>query len=263
VVSSSIREDPIKSLRNACDRPDGDCAGRTHFIIHQTVDGTYTYDTIKSWIGVKKGKSHVVILKTGEAVHLWPFQRTDIFATKAEKGTKPNHGSLPFYPLLGKAINVEIDYEGGGEPNSAQYISLAALYIAACRTVGRVLIIVPHIEVDRGIPGGHSDPQNFDYNGFYELLGKLGLDLARIPRFDHDRYWGKPSYKIPFASDWFNWPPLLKGDPHAQPMVASVDADVSLAAVTTGSPGSRKTTVRKARPRKKAVPRPRSRKVSI
>lgn len=65
--------DPLTDLDEACDLEDGSCAGRTHFILHQTVAGNYTYDSVKSWIGKKRNKSHAVILRTGEVVHLWPF----------------------------------------------------------------------------------------------------------------------------------------------------------------------------------------------
>ncbi|MER8899585.1 hypothetical protein [Mesorhizobium sp. M0676] len=214
---NDISTDPLADLEDACDLMDGSCAGRTHFILHQTVDGKLTYDTVKPWIGKKRNKSHAVILKTGEVVHLWPFQETNVWATKAESGLKPKNGKLPKFDLKGKAINIEIDYEEGGSPNSAQYTSLAACYIGACRTVDRVLTIVPHIEIDRGIPDGHSDPQNFNYTGFYERLNDLGVDMDRVPRFDHDRYWAKESYKVPYADDWFSWPPVLTGDPHAKP----------------------------------------------
>ena len=213
--------DLFATLDDACASPKGDCAGRTHFVVHQTVAGNYTYDTIKEWIGVKRNKSHAVILKTGEIVHLWPFKEAQVWATKAESGIQPINGTLPNFALKGKCINIEIDYEDKGAANAQQYVSLAALYIAACMTVKRVLIIVPHIEVDRGIDDGHSDPQSFDYNRFYEILKFHGIDMARVPRFDHDRYWKKDSYKTPWDTDWYQWPPILTGDPHAKPKSAA------------------------------------------
>lgn len=162
---------------------------------------------------------------------------------------------MPAFSLKGKAINIEIDYEKDGSPNSAQYTSLASCYIGACRTVGRVLTIVPHIEVDRGIPDGHRDPQNFDYNGFYSRLESLSVDLERVPRFDHDRYWAKDSYKVPYKEDWFSWPPVLTGDPHSKPkrverqanalsdereiMAGVLSRDVSFRLLASGSIGVR------------------------
>jgi hypothetical protein len=112
-------------------------------------------------------------------------------------------------------IHVEVDYEDGGKPTKEQYAALCDLYLAACKQAGRVLTIVPHIEVDRGIKGGHNDPQNFQYNDFYALVAAEGVDMARVPRFAHDRYWGKPNFKIPFDTDTFSWPPKLSGNPHA------------------------------------------------
>jgi hypothetical protein len=70
------------------------------------------------------------------------------------------------------------------------------------------------IEVDRGIPDGHSDPTDFDYNYFYKVLPSKGVPIETIPKFDHDRYWGSPSYKVPWGSDKNSWPPILKGNPH-------------------------------------------------
>ncbi len=35
-----------------------------------------------------------------------------------------------------------------------------------------------------------------------------------VSKFDHNRYWGKSSYKEPWAADKTNWPPKLKGNPH-------------------------------------------------
>lgn len=207
--------DPLEGLADACAKPKGNCEGRTHFILHQTVDGTLTKAKLADWIGRKRAKSHAVVLKSGEVVFIWPLSEVRVWATKAESGKAPKRGHLPGFPLKGKAINIETDYEDGGAPNKAQYDALAGLYIDACKEVGRVLTIVPHIEVDRGIPDGHSDPQNFDYNGFYALLSGLGVDLDRVPRFSHDRYWGKPSYKQPWGSDTFHWPPTLIGKPHA------------------------------------------------
>lgn len=206
--------DPLKNVNEACSKPDGDCDGRTHFTIHQTVDGNLTKAKLASSVGVKRAKSHGFLLKSGMYVPLWPFSEKRVWATKAESGKAPLHGSLPAFPLKGKAINIEVDYEENGAPNDTQYSVLAGLYVDACLEVGRILTIVPHIEVDRGIRGGHNDPQNFDYNLFYGKLKDLGIDLSRVPRFDHDRYWGKPNFKIPFDTDTFHWPPILKGNPH-------------------------------------------------
>lgn len=207
--------DPLAPVADACGKKDGSCDGRTHFVIHQTVDGNLTATKINSQFGGKKNKAHQYLLKDGSVVPLWPLSQTDVFATKSETAVTPLHGTKPDFPLKGKMIHTEIDYEDGGEPTKAQYKSLANLYVTACKEVGRILTIVPHIEVDRGIKNGHSDPQNFLYNDFYALLEAKGIDMSRIPRFSHDRYWSKPSFKIPFDTDNFLWPPKLSGNPHA------------------------------------------------
>jgi len=75
-------------------------------------------------------------------------------------------------------------------------------------------IIVPHIEVDRGIADGHQDPTDFDYNHFYSILKAKGVPIDDIKKFDHKRYWGHKSYKVPWTTDKTNWPPILSGNPH-------------------------------------------------
>jgi hypothetical protein len=207
--------DPLASISGACPKSDGSCDGRTHFVIHQTVDGNLTEKKIKAQFGGKKNKAHQYILKSGKVVRLFSLDEKGVFATKSETSAVPLHGKKPPFALKGKMIHTEIDYGDGGEPNEDQYAALRDLYIEACSHVGRVLTIVPHIEVDRGIKNGHSDPQNFLYNDFYALLKAAGIDMSRVPRFDNDRYFGKDNFKIPFATDKFSWPPKLSGDPHA------------------------------------------------
>lgn len=215
---AGVLPDPVGSL-NACDRPAGDCAGRTHFVIHQTVDGTLTKTKVIERFGGRTDKAHAFVLKSGEVVFLWPFTEKTITGTKAEfphiPKYKPIKGEFPGFAIRGKLIHVETDYEKNGKPTNAQYNTLAKLYIDACTTVGRLLTIVPHIEIDRGIRNGHHDPENFDYNHFYDVLRSLGVNVERIPKFAHARYWGKPTYKIPWDTDTFHFPPTLKGNPHA------------------------------------------------
>jgi hypothetical protein len=206
--------DPLATVADACNKKDGSCDGRTHFVVHQTVAGSLTKKKIETEFGGKKNKAHQYILKSGDVVPLWPLTQKDVFATKSETSKKPLHGSKPAFPLKGKMIHIEVDYEEQGQPNKDQYKALCALYITACKEVGRILTIVPHIEVDRGIKNGHNDPQNFQYNDFYALLEAKGIDMKRVPRFSHDRYWGKPNFKTPFDTDTFSWPPKLSGDPH-------------------------------------------------
>lgn len=207
--------DPLEALPGACANPSGDCTGRTHFVLHQTVDGGLTKQKIVAMFGGHKNKAHHYVLKSGEVVELFPLSQTDVFATKSETAVTPLHGNKPAFALKGKMIHIETDYEDGGKPTDAQYDALCDQYIKACQTAGRVLTIVPHIEVDRGFADGHSDPQNFQYNDYYARLAAKGIDMTRVPRFDHKRYFDKPSFKIPFDTDTFHWPPKLSGNPHA------------------------------------------------
>lgn len=215
-LAAETVSDPLADL-SPCQRVDGGCAGRTHFVIHQTVAGNLTRTSVISRYGGRRNKAHVYVLKSGETVFLWNFTEKLITATKAELpgSYSPIRGQFPDFPIRGKLIHVEVDYEEDGRPNEAQYRTLAQLYIDACRVVERLLIIVPHIEIDRGIRNGHNDPQNFDYDHFYDILTERGIDISRIPKFSHDRYWGRNTYKIPWDTDTFHFPPVLEGNPHS------------------------------------------------
>jgi len=216
-MPGASKPDPLSAVADACSAPNGNCEGRTHFVLHQTVAGNLTAKSIKKKFGGKKGKSHQFILKDGTVVPLWPLDTKGVFATKSETTKKPLHGTKPTFALKGKMVHTEIDYGNNGAPTAQQYRALCDLYIEACKHFGRILTIVPHIEVDRGFADGHSDPQNFQYNDFYKLLEDAGINMPTVPRFDHNRYWGDPSYKTPLKSDIFSWPPKLIGNPHAGP----------------------------------------------
>src|ERR1043166_1179623 len=125
--------DPLASVADACGKKDGSCDGRTHFVLHQTVSGVLTKKKSKDDYGGKKNKAHQYILKSGEIVELWPLSRTDIYATKSETSVKPLHGTKPAFPLKGKVIHIEVDYEKDGEPNKAQYAALCDLYVQSCK----------------------------------------------------------------------------------------------------------------------------------
>jgi len=240
--------DPLAGLEDACSKPDGSCAGRTHFVVHQTVAGNLTKKKIEDQFGGNKGKAHQYVLKDGTIVPLWPLDTEGVFATKSETSKKPVHGTKPSFALKGKMVHTEIDYENNGKPTTKQYEALRDLYIEACKHFGRILTIVPHIEVDRGFADGHSDPQDFLYDDFYKLLADAGINMARVPRFDHDRYWGKKSFKIPFATDTFSWPPKLTGNPHAAP--SPTDALIAMDTALIGAGASKK---KKKVAKKKAV----------
>lgn len=186
-----------------------DPAIRSHFVIHCTA-GEMTTASIKSKtkfdiVGKKKrSAAHIYVHQDGSRVEIWPLTEKNVWATKIEsiKGLK------------GQMFHIELNYGPPTKPSEAMYTTLADLYVEASDIEGCWPIIAPHIEVDRGIANGHQDPTDFDYNHFYAILKNKGVPIDSIPKFDHDRYWGHKSYKIPWGSDKTTWPPVLKGNPH-------------------------------------------------
>lgn len=184
-----------------------DPAVRSHFVIHNTA-GNMSETSIKShtnWDDPKKkkrSKAHKYIMSDGSIIEIWPFTEKNVWATKLESKKQ----------LKGQMFHVELNY--AESPAEAHYTSLVDLYLEATGVEGCWPTIVPHIEVDRGIADGHSDPNNFDYNKFYELLKAESIPIDKIPKFEHDRYWGNKTYKVPWDSDKTNWPPVLSGNPH-------------------------------------------------
>ncbi|MCX8533197.1 peptidoglycan recognition protein family protein [Chryseobacterium luquanense] len=181
---------------------------RSHFVIHCTA-GNMSEKSIKTHTkfdspNKTRSKAHKYIMPDGIVIEIWPFTEKNVWATKAE--SKLN--------LKGQMFHIEINYGSPSTPTEQQYQSLAKLYVEASDTQDCWPIVVPHIEVDRGIPDGHSDPTDFDYNKFYSILKNMDVPIDEIPHFDHERYWGSPSYKIPMANDKNSWPPILKGNPH-------------------------------------------------
>jgi len=161
---------------------------------------------IRKNINIKKGplqnKSHLFILPNGEIQEIWPLNERNVWATKAESKKVAKK----------RMFHVELDYEYAA--TQQQYEHLADVYIKLCQSDGYWLIIVPHIEVDRGIPKGHSDATNFDYNKFYQILIDRKVPMHRIPKFSHSRYHGYIKGKVVWGTDRFSWPPKLEGDPH-------------------------------------------------
>ncbi|WP_141670323.1 peptidoglycan recognition protein family protein, partial [Gilliamella sp. Choc4-2] len=182
---------------------------RSHFVLHCT-DGNMSEETIKAINNVNnpdkkiRSKAHKYIMRNGDVIEIWPFTEKNVWATKAESRNN----------LKGRMFHVEINYKSPDVPTDNQYQALADLYIEASDIEGCWPIIVPHIEVDRGIPNGHGDPTDFDYNKFYSILRSRNVPIDDIPHFEHKRYWGYSKSKIPFANDKYSWPPILSGNPH-------------------------------------------------
>ena len=181
---------------------------RSHFVIHCTAvnmsikaikNGTNYNSTSKK----KRNKTHAFVQKDGSVLMIWPLTEKNVWGTKIE--SKKN--------LKGQMFHIELNYDSPSVPTEAQYQTLADLFIESSDIEGCWPIIVPHIEVDRGIKGGHNDPPDFNYNHFYSILKNRGVPEG-LKKFDHDRYWGKPRYKVPWDTDKTSWPPVLSGDPH-------------------------------------------------
>ena len=103
-------------------------------------------------------------------------------------------------------IHIELNYPSKEKPTEAQYTALVELYVAASNIYKKNLSIVPHLEIDRGIKGSHGDPSNFDFNHFYDLLKKRGVDVDSVDREDQQRY------LIPNQGDQKQgFPPTLHG----------------------------------------------------
>lgn len=117
-------------------------------------------------------------------------------------------------------------------PTEAQYQALADLYIQASDVADCWPVIVPHMEIDRGIvlhkkdkngkiktETGHNDPTYFDYNHFYSTLEAKGVPINYIEKEDPERieggkYWGRKSDMIPRDEQQTCFPPILSGDPN-------------------------------------------------
>ncbi len=182
---------------------------RSHFVIHCTA-GEMSDSSIKTKTKFndpkkkKRSAAHIYVNKDGTKLEIWPLTEKNVWATKIESKKS----------LKGQMFHIELNYGSPDKPTEKQYQTLADLYEEASKIQKCWPIIVPHIEVDRGIADGHQDPTDFDYDHFYAILKKRGLPIDNITKFDHLRYWEKPSYKVPWSSDKTNWPPKLKGNPH-------------------------------------------------
>lgn len=185
---------------------------RSHFVIHCTagnmskssIISKLTYYTKKKVKKTKRSGAHIYVMKDGSKVQIWPLTEKNVWATKIE--SKKN--------LKGQMFHIELNYGPPDKPTEAQYQTLADLYVEASKTQKCWPIIAPHIEMDRGYTSGHQDPTDFDYNHFYGILKKKGLPIDDITKFEHNRYWGHKSYKVPWSTDKTNWPPILTGNPH-------------------------------------------------
>jgi N-acetyl-anhydromuramyl-L-alanine amidase AmpD len=170
---------------------------KKYFVIHST-GGELSKKSIEGYKG-HQGKAHAYIMRDGEMINIIDFNQ-DAWATKREKQDKS---------LIGLMYHIELNYAEGESPSKPQYSKLAEIFKqlnTEAAKYGDNLVIVPHKEVDRGVKNGHSDPENFDFNYFYEVLKGQGVEVDKINKITQDRY------SIPNRADQkSNWPPVLSG----------------------------------------------------
>jgi len=224
---------------------------RTHFVLHSTaielpykgkVPNPYKpgkmIDGIEDRLNRKPRErwfGHCFLMRDGKYYFIHDFKEQNVTATKFEKR---------YTELQGRMFHVEVNYEeaprrnqfadievlktlnnGKYLPTEAQYEKLAELYMKAHDALidkgfddaDSWPLIVPHIEIDRGINDGHRDPTDFDFKYFYnKLLGKVPT-WRRAQFFNHDRYWEEKLYKEPLPHfERSSWPPVLSGAPQPQ-----------------------------------------------
>ena len=167
-----------------------------YFVVHSTGMAS-SAETYKSWKG-KVGKGHLYIMPNGERIQIVGFDKM-ARATKTENVRKD---------LRGKMYHIELVYKGGDKPTDEQYKELAAVFKELNDKEADGLIIVSHREIDRGIPEGHNDPTDFDFDVLYSLLEKLGLKIEEIKKISQERH------KVNNMAGQVNsWPPELEGKP--------------------------------------------------
>ena len=171
-----------------------------YFILHSS-GGVSSKKTIEGWDA--EGKGHAYILQNGEIVKKKNFNEL-AWATKTEKKTNSYYQAA----ARGACIHIELVYTDSGNPNDEQYGMLAKIYYNIYKKNNRKLIIVPHREFDRGIPDGHDDPKNFDFNKFYKiLLDEYKLSITPgIEGITQERY-SKPNQ----SDNVYHFPPILSG----------------------------------------------------
>ena len=171
-----------------------------YFILHSS-GGVSSKKTIEGWDA--EGKGHAYILQNGEIVKKKNCNEL-AWATKTEKKTNSYYQAA----ARGACIHIELVYTDSGNPNDEQYGMLAKIYYNIYKKNNRKLIIVPHREFDRGIPDGHDDPKNFDFNKFYKiLLDEYTLSITPgIEGITQERY-SKPNQ----SDNVYHFPPILSG----------------------------------------------------
>lgn len=152
--------------------------------------------------GLKKrvpiGIAHAYIMQNGEVIQVQPYKSPKGWAMRAEKGHKN---------LKGKLFNIELNYATKDSPTKAQYTALAGEYKKLQEQFKEDdIVILPHKEVDRGIPGAHSDPTNFSFSELTKALKEQGVDTSKVKMESQGRY----DVSNQREQKW-HWPPSLSG----------------------------------------------------
>ncbi len=157
--------------------------GSTHFIVHET-DGLSDVarfrrdDRQRTSVSMFIGRDDERSANDGHyLVHDFDESRSGTkWVSRAENRVKRKNLGFVSIELVTPHIK-----QGSSQDQTytdGQYRDLAIAYVMASRRAGRLLTITPHKEIDRGIPGGHTDPRDLDWNRFY---GEINLLLGMPP----------------------------------------------------------------------------------
>ena len=171
----------------------------SYFVIHST-DGNLKDEYLSKLVNDKKtGSGHAYINKQGSIFKIWPYNSVNGWATRSERSEKKPE-------LRGKLVNIELVYGASESPTEDQYKVLADIYIETKSLFNKWLPIAAHREIDRGIPGGHSDPKGFDFNHFYSVLKNKNVPIESINKQSQERF-----NQAPWCEHKWSWPPVLTG----------------------------------------------------
>lgn len=168
-----------------------------YFVIHSTAGNIKDEDLELRVSGKRKGAAHAYINKEGKVFKIWDYNKPEGWATKAEK----------YHPeLRGTMVHIELVYAVGESPSEKQYTALADVYLETQKLFKIWLPITGHLEIDRGIKSGHTDPTDFDFNHFYSILKTKNVPIDGIEKQSQQRF-----AITPYCEHLWQWPPTLSG----------------------------------------------------
>jgi hypothetical protein len=168
-----------------------------YFVIHSTAGNIKDEDLELRVSGKRKGAAHAYINKEGKIFKIWDYGKPEGWATKAEK----------YHPeLRGTMVHVELVYANNEFPSEKQYTALADIYLKTQKLFKTWLPITGHLEIDRGIKSGHTDPISFDFNHFYSILKTKNVPIDGIEKQSQQRF-----AISPYCEHLWQWLPTLSG----------------------------------------------------